>query len=326
MGYQSFEPGTGSSDSHGKLAALKLPDLTGKRFLDLGCNHGFFCFAALEAGAAEVVGIDRKAANIEAAQERAKMLGVEEKTLRFVNTSWDDFHETGFDVITLLSALHYANDQAAFLRKIADMLTLDGLLILESGIIDNPRNDWTSIIRGKPPRTDIVEYPTEKTMLRMLWESYAPRSGWPSVTQPGDNVPRFVWHCPKKRRMVMLFTEGTRRGKSTFLNPLQIRGLPVVDIDRLITQQLRDGEGRLAESIRASHKVGFINRCYKKIAEDGLLNELADMLVRQLSDPPTFDCPVMVQGAILADETFANLVQQKCEESGMIVWEAKRKS
>src|ERR1700676_3747139 len=39
------------------LRAL-LPDLRGRKVLDLGCGYGWFCRWAREAGAAEVVGID----------------------------------------------------------------------------------------------------------------------------------------------------------------------------------------------------------------------------------------------------------------------------
>lgn len=35
-----------------------LPDLSGKRVIDLGCGYGWFCRSAREAGAAEVLGID----------------------------------------------------------------------------------------------------------------------------------------------------------------------------------------------------------------------------------------------------------------------------
>ena len=43
MSYQSFPWQAGDSDSVGKLCSLFLPDLKGKRVLDVGCNTGFFC-------------------------------------------------------------------------------------------------------------------------------------------------------------------------------------------------------------------------------------------------------------------------------------------
>lgn len=68
MGYQSISAPR-DSDSAGKLTALRLPDLTGKSFLDVGCNEGYFCNAALAAGAASVVGIDASKSAIALARQ-----------------------------------------------------------------------------------------------------------------------------------------------------------------------------------------------------------------------------------------------------------------
>ena len=41
-----------------KLKAIPLPDLTGKRVLDIGCDHGFWTFLSAEK-AKKVVALDR---------------------------------------------------------------------------------------------------------------------------------------------------------------------------------------------------------------------------------------------------------------------------
>ena len=46
-----------------------LPTLAGKRVLDLGCGYGWFCRAARELGAADVVGIDLSAKMLARAAE-----------------------------------------------------------------------------------------------------------------------------------------------------------------------------------------------------------------------------------------------------------------
>jgi len=46
-----------------------LPDLAGKRVLDLGCGYGWFCRAARDLGAADVVGIDLSAKMLARAAE-----------------------------------------------------------------------------------------------------------------------------------------------------------------------------------------------------------------------------------------------------------------
>jgi len=42
-----------------KLQAIPLPNLKGKRVLDIGCDHGFWCHHASTLGASYVLGVDR---------------------------------------------------------------------------------------------------------------------------------------------------------------------------------------------------------------------------------------------------------------------------
>ena len=42
-----------------KREAIPLPDLKGKRVLDIGCDHGYWCQLASTLGASHVVGVDR---------------------------------------------------------------------------------------------------------------------------------------------------------------------------------------------------------------------------------------------------------------------------
>jgi SAM-dependent methyltransferase len=320
--YQSFAPGMGSSDSFGKLDALRFPDLTGKRFLDLGCNHGFFCFAALERGAASAVGVDRDPQSIEAANARARELGVIDK-VRFVHSDCDGFDECGFDIAIILSALHYAPDQAALLRKVAGMLNRDGMLILEGGIIDNPRRDWTSIIRGTPPNTDIVDYPTRAAMFEMLSECYAPRERGPSVIQPGDNVPRFVWHCPKRKRMVLSIGAPPTMGKTTLGDCLRRRGVPLVDIDILIVNETTNDTpiGRIISPI---FKPGWLDRCIDAINAAELQPDLADLIISAIEDVPPGEPLVAVMGASLMSEPLVAALREKARERHMVLWESAR--
>jgi trans-aconitate methyltransferase len=106
MQYQSFPGVKGSSESLEKLKALRLPSLKGKKFIDLGCNEGYFCGYALFAGAAEITGIDRSAAAIGLARSRFP-------ECTFLSQSWEQLPDEKYDVILLLSALHYAEDQEA---------------------------------------------------------------------------------------------------------------------------------------------------------------------------------------------------------------------
>lgn len=127
MYYQSFPGQTGNSISSEKLEALRFPDLAGKRFLDVGCNEGYFCGYASFSGATESVGLDQSKVAIRKAQKRFPQCA-------FHNQSWDRLPEGSFDVILLASALHYAEDQEALVHQLMSKLTPNGLLILEVGI------------------------------------------------------------------------------------------------------------------------------------------------------------------------------------------------
>ena len=117
--YQSFPDATGDSRTLEKLKALKLPDLAGRDFLDVGCNEGFFCGFAKFAGAQRSVGIDRSAAFIARARQRFPACDILER-------DWNRLPEGPFDVVLLASALHYADDQAALVHRLVDLLAPDG--------------------------------------------------------------------------------------------------------------------------------------------------------------------------------------------------------
>jgi SAM-dependent methyltransferase len=59
-GYARLPRSVGGLDAAPEWPALRalLPDLRGKRVIDLGCGYGWFCRWAREQGAAEVLGID----------------------------------------------------------------------------------------------------------------------------------------------------------------------------------------------------------------------------------------------------------------------------
>jgi trans-aconitate methyltransferase len=113
--YQSFPDAVGDSRTLDKLKALRLPDLSGKSFLDVGCNEGFFCGFAGFQGAARVVGIDRSEAFLARARRRFT-------DCQFLAQGWETLPEERFDVILLASALHYAEDQPALIRALVERL------------------------------------------------------------------------------------------------------------------------------------------------------------------------------------------------------------
>ncbi|MFM7783582.1 MAG: class I SAM-dependent methyltransferase, partial [Gammaproteobacteria bacterium] len=181
--YQSFPDARGASQSVDKLRALALPELAGKRFLDVGCNEGFFCAIARACGATTVVGIDTQTAVL--ARARLRFPDVE-----FREQSWDAPIAGSYDVILFSSAIHYAKDQPALIAKLVSLLAPEGVLVLELGITEQPGDQYLDVARHHGPP---CAFATPDALRRVL-AAYDVREIGPSVMQLGDPVPRHVLH------------------------------------------------------------------------------------------------------------------------------------
>ena len=174
--YQTFPDAAGDSRTQEKLEALKLPDLTGRSFLDVGCNEGFFCGFAKFLGAQRSIGLDHSKLFIERARQRFP-------DCEFRHQGWEHLPKGPFDVILLASALHYAEDQPGLVHRLVEKLLPDGVLVLEMGIVSSPENAWLEVERGIDRRT----FPT-MAKLREILDGYAWKWMGKSVPQDGDPV------------------------------------------------------------------------------------------------------------------------------------------
>ena len=212
MTYQVSKSGEGSSDSFGKLKSLYIPDLKGKAFLDLGCNEGFFCGYAISQGASRVVGLDLSIEALDIAR-------ISYPEAHYLLQGWDeDLPEGKFDVILISSALHYANDPEQLIRRCVDSLTLDGVLILEVGHVEEPTETFISVTR---PVGDTVRHPALFTLMGLARRNgFVIRYIGQSVSQSGDLVPRVVWQFGKAKRTAFLLANPSTYGKSSIANTL----------------------------------------------------------------------------------------------------------
>lgn len=236
--YQSFPDANGASRTLDKLKALKLPVLSDRSFLDIGCNEGFFCGFAQHLGATRVVGVDRSALFIERARARFP-------ACEFVQTDWDRLPAGSFDVILLASALHYAHDQAALIARLVERLSDDGTLVLEMGIASAPGSEWVQVDRG----IDTRAFPTMKKLHEVL-EGYAWKWMGRSVAQAGDPVPRHVVHVSRRRPVAYLLMQPPGYGKSSLASRLfPAADIPLVSGDQSIAA-IANGSVRVADRLR----------------------------------------------------------------------------
>lgn len=274
--YQSFPGAPGDSLTLDKLKNLSLPELEGKRFLDVGCNEGFFCGFADFMGATRSVGIDRGRGFIERARQRFPRC-------EFHARGWESLPEGEFDVILLASALHYADEQQALLHRLIGHLAQDGVLVLELGIFSSTKSEWVEVKRGSDERL----FPT-MPKLREILAPYAWKWMGPSVSQSGDPVGRHVLHISRRRRAAYLLMQPPAFGKSSIARSLfPGSGVPVVTGD-LVIGRIAAGKlkapRRLAEVIKADYSPFRIDAAIQRIFEAGLAPELVGLWLNQAGD------------------------------------------
>lgn len=126
--YSAFPRSVEGLSAAGEWHELKrlLPDLAGKRVLDLGCGFGWHCRYAAQQGAADVVGVDLS----EKMLERARRDTAEEH-VRYLRCAMEDidFPSGSFDVVLSSLALHYVEDLALVVGKVWDCLAPGGHFI-----------------------------------------------------------------------------------------------------------------------------------------------------------------------------------------------------
>lgn len=130
--YSRMSRSTEGLKGAGEWHALRglLPDMSGKRMLDLGCGYGWHCKYAVEQGATHVVGIDLSQKMILRAQE----INADPRIEYRVGAVEDfDCVEQPFDVVVSSLTLHYVESFDAVCRKVSECLLPGGSFVFSVG-------------------------------------------------------------------------------------------------------------------------------------------------------------------------------------------------
>jgi SAM-dependent methyltransferase len=120
------------------LALIEAMDLEGKRVLDLGCANGLFALAAKKQGAQEITAIDHTRQNIEALTGVIiPHLNSKIKALMLNLFDFDSAIYGKFDVVIFAGILYHLKYPFWALRIVRDLVKDGGVLILETGILDD---------------------------------------------------------------------------------------------------------------------------------------------------------------------------------------------
>ncbi|MBF4488801.1 class I SAM-dependent methyltransferase [Psychrobacter sp. N25K4-3-2] len=103
-----------------------LPDISGKRVIDLGCGYGWFCRSARELGATEVLGIDLSEKMLAQAQELTNDSGISYQCEDLEHLSLPN---QAIDLVYSQMALHYLPDLAPLFSAIYQSLQPDGWFV-----------------------------------------------------------------------------------------------------------------------------------------------------------------------------------------------------
>lgn len=135
-----------------------LPDMRGKRVLDLGCGYGWHCLYAVEQGAAEVVGIDISERMIAEARRRNP-----HPRIVYRQCAAEDFEAPAgsFDVVLSSLAFHYLESFDDVCRRVHQWLAPGGAFVFST---EHPvftaegSQEWVRDPEGRPQHWPVDRY------------------------------------------------------------------------------------------------------------------------------------------------------------------------
>ncbi|MBV9154201.1 MAG: class I SAM-dependent methyltransferase [Alphaproteobacteria bacterium] len=139
--------GLGGAPEWPALRAM-LPELRGRRVLDLGCGYGWFCRWAREQGAAQVLGIDVSEKMLARARADTKDGAI---SYRRADMEELDLSPGSFELVYSSLALHYVENLDRLMAQVHQALAPGGSLVfsVEHPIFTAPSNPaWSGDTPG----------------------------------------------------------------------------------------------------------------------------------------------------------------------------------
>lgn len=161
--YSSMPRSVGGLEAAGEWETFRamLPDLRGKKVLDLGCGFGWHCRYAREKQARSVVGVDLSENMLARAKAMTDDPHIEYRQLAIEDI---DFEEGTFDVAISSLALHYVEDFGAICRKVNRCLSDRGSFVFS---VEHPiftalaAQDWYYGPAGEKMHWPVDDYHNE---------------------------------------------------------------------------------------------------------------------------------------------------------------------
>ena len=140
-----------------------LPDLKGKRVLDLGCGSGERCIDYLKRGAVEVTGVDISERMLAVAQSENS-----DPRITYIKMPMEDINKLDkkFDVVISSLAFHYVEDYQGVVKSVYEHLDDGGIFLFSqehplTTCFSGTGERWTRDENGKKIHANIAEYCVE---------------------------------------------------------------------------------------------------------------------------------------------------------------------
>lgn len=156
---RSIEGLAGAGEWH--VLQQMLPELRGKRVLDLGCGYGWHCRYAREQGASQVMGVDLSERMLARARELTADNEIEYRRLAIEDI---DFAPASVDVVISSLAIHYVERFDQLCQRVRRTMTAGGEFVLS---VEHPvftaraEQDWHYGEEGKPLHWPLDDYQME---------------------------------------------------------------------------------------------------------------------------------------------------------------------
>ena len=160
-GYRKLRQKKSNANDLFEIPALLslLPDLKGKRVLDLGCGYGEHCKMFIERGADSVLGIDISQKMLEVANRENADPRIEYRRLPMERL---DEIDDNFDLVVSSLALHYVKDFAPVAKNVHRLLKSGGVFLFsqEHPLVTchSTGSRWTKNEKGEKLHVNLSNY------------------------------------------------------------------------------------------------------------------------------------------------------------------------
>lgn len=163
-GYKKIRENALNANNLFEIPALfsMMPDLKGKRVLDLGCGFGEHCKLFVDYGAEKVIGIDISSRMLEVARQENC-----DPKIVYINMPMENIAQINesFDVVVSSLALQYVEDFVGVVKNIYTLLDTDGIFIFsqEHPLVTchSGGSRWTRDENGEKKHVNLANYGVE---------------------------------------------------------------------------------------------------------------------------------------------------------------------